>query len=470
MSTEPGTPIRIRVEGPYGVDWGAVATERLQAGAAVKSAADKQHGVLMIAGGVGISPLCSIIANLLSTAPAALARLHVLWSIRDDAVLRMYMPALQRAADAGATITVHDTGAPASGSSFDLGATTTAAATPTASVLTPSAYDPRSKFFAENSFLSSRSCGTPSKPPVTPLHRDAKQQQLLQHSKCKSFRAPWNVRSPLWSWFVSTTLLFLSTVGSNAGFLASRAVCSAHPITLPAAAAAAYEARVLANYAAAHSGASPANGWPNGQSRLANATVYEQRVLGQHSKIVMRCTPGTEPNASDPQWRYGQPAPCRNLVTTWMCPGVVTPLLSWGLSLLLALLGGLVFARCRAVCVATTATISKPASASAAVSSEECLTPPAMRRKSLPNIHAFADEGAFASSGQLVTVLAGRPDVDAYIATIADSLNSNGKCNILDVYVCGSEQLQDLARDAFKCHITPISEGSSFLGLQYAIG
>eukprot|EP00953_Heterococcus_sp_UTEX-ZZ885_P025929 14056-Heterococcus_DN1.PRE.2 len=376
------------------------------------------------------------------------------------------MPALQRAADAGATITVHNTGAPTSGSSFDLGVST-AAATPTASVLTPSAYDPRSKFFAENSFLSSRSCGTPSKPPVTPMSR-VEQQQQQQHSKRKSFRAPWNVRSPLWSWFVGTTLLFLSTVGSNAGFLASRAVCSAHPITVSPAAAAAYEAAVLANYAAAHSGASPASGWPNGQSRAADAAVYEQLVLGQQTKTVMRCTPGTEPNAPNPEWRYGQPAPCRDLITTWMCPGVVTPLLSWGLSLLLALLGGLVFARCRAVCVATTATISKPASA--AVSSGECLTPPAMRRKSLPNIHAFADEGACFGSGQLVTVVPGRPDVDAYIADIADSLNSNGKCNILDVYVCGSEQLQDLARDAFKCHITPISEGSSFLGLQYAIG
>jgi hypothetical protein len=431
----------------------------------------------MVAGGVGISPLCSVIASLLSTAPAAVARLHVLWSIRDDTLRSMYMPLLQRAVDAGATVTVHDSSvfARAYGLSAPATGAATAATTPTATATADAPF-----YGLDGRPLTARYASTTKHSAVAV----AAQQQKVQQRK--SFRAPWNVRSPLWSWFVGTTLLFLSTVGSNAGFLIGRAVCSAHPITLPPAAAAAYEAAVLANYAAAHSGASPANGWPNGQSRAADATVYEQRVLGQQAKTVMRCTPGTEPNAPNPEWRYGQPAPCRNLVTTWMCPGVVTPLLSWGLSLLLALLGGLVFARYRAAAAAAKSkpTVSRSAVAAAAVAGRYSESGSfILHRQALPTLYPFSsDDAAFSNnySGTCVELVAGRPDISAYMRSLAAELdistNSNSSSssssgsNVLDVYVCGNEQLQSGARSAFERYIAPVSRGSSFFGLRYAIG
>jgi hypothetical protein len=435
----------------------------------------------MIAGGVGISPLCSVIANLLSTAPAALARLHVLWSIRDDIVRSMYMPLLQRAVDAGATVTVHDSSvfARAYGPSAPATGAATAATTPTATATADAPF-----FGLDGRPLTARYTSSTKLSTVAAV---AAQQQKGQQRK--SFRAPWNVRSPLWSWFVGATMLFLSTAGSNAGFLASRAVCSAHPITASPAVVAAYEAAVLANYAAAHSGASPANGWPNGQSRAADATVYEQRVLGQQTTTVMRCTPGTEPVAPNSEWRYGQPAPCRDLITTWMCPGVVTPLLSWGLSLLLALTGGVLLARYRAAAAAKSKpTVSRAAVAAAAVAGRYSESGSfILHRQALPTLYPLSsDDAAFSNNynGTCVELVAGRPDINAYMRSLAADLDistssssssssssSNSSCsNVLDVYVCGNEQLQSGARSAFERYIAPASRGSSFFGLRYAIG
>jgi hypothetical protein len=180
----------------------------------------------------------------------------------------------------------------------------------------------------------------------------------------------------------------------------------------------------------------------------------------------MRCEPGPVPNKSNPEWQYGQPAPCRDLGLTWMCPGVVTPLLSWGLSLLLALLGGLAFAKQRAAAVVTTATVK--ATTTAPNSPHKTLA-------ALPLLYALTDDSGTNGSGtELVQHAVGRPDMDTYMQKLSRSLDidtaTGCSANVLDVYVCGSEALQDTARAAYEKHITPASKGSSFLGLQYAIG
>jgi hypothetical protein len=182
----------------------------------------------------------------------------------------------------------------------------------------------------------------------------------------------------------------------------------------------------------------------------------------------MQCEPGPVPNQSNPEWQYGQPAPCRDLGLTWMCPGVVTPLLSWGLSLLLALLGGLAFAKQRATAVATTATVK--ATTTAPNSPHKGNTTAA-----LPVLYALTDDSGTNGSGtELVQHAIGRPDLDSYMQKLSRSLDidtaTGSSANVLDVYVCGSETLQDTARAAYERHITPASKGSSFLGLQYAIG
>jgi hypothetical protein len=172
-----------------------------------------------------------------------------------------------------------------------------------------------------------------------------------------------------------------------------------------------------------------------------------------------------EPN---PKWQYGQPAPCRDIGLTWMCPGVVTPLLSWGLSLLLALLGGLAFAKQRATAVASTAAV-KDTTITAANSPHNGSSITA----ALPVLYALTDDSGTNGSGtELVQHAVGRPDLDSYMHKLSRNLDiaTGGSANVLDVYVCGSETLQDSVRAAFDKHITPASKGSSFLGLQYAIG
>jgi hypothetical protein len=150
-----------------------------------------------------------------------------------------------------------------------------------------------------------------------------------------------------------------------------------------------------------------------------------------------------------------------------MCPGVVTPLLSWGLSLLLALLGGLAFAKQRAAAVATTAAVKTTTTAPN--------SPHKGNAKALPILYALTDDSGTNGSGtELVQHAVGRPDLDSYMRKLSRSLDINtttgSSANVLDVYVCGSETLQDTARAAYEKHITPASKGSSFLGLQYAIG
>jgi Ferric reductase NAD binding domain len=263
-NTPPGTPIRIRVEGPYGVDWGAVATERLQAGAAVKSSSEQQHSVLMVAGGVGIAPLCSTMAHLLATAPAALSRLHVLWSVRDDAVHTMYMPVLQRAAQYGADITVHNTAGKAIPTTAPITTYTTATTTASTAATTMD---------APSYSIDGKSTNTATTPATGTSKRA---------SKRFSGKAPWNVRSPLWTWFVAMVLLWLSAIGSNAGFALGRAVCYTETIQKPPAAFEdAYKERVLANYAAANGGAEPEEGWPEDQGKIKDARIYAQQFMGK---------------------------------------------------------------------------------------------------------------------------------------------------------------------------------------------
>eukprot|EP00953_Heterococcus_sp_UTEX-ZZ885_P007769 4682-Heterococcus_DN1.PRE.2 len=271
-NTPQGTPVRIRVEGPYGVDWGAVATERLQAGAAVKSASEQQHSVLMVAGGVGIAPLCSTMAHLLATAPAALSKLHVLWSVRDDAVQTMYMPVLQRAAQYGADITVHNTAGKAIPTTAPTTTYTTASTTASTATTATTTMD------APSYSIDGKSTYTATTTPAATNTGTASKRA----SKLFSGKAPWNVRSPLWSWFVAMVLLWLSAIGSNAGFALGRAVCYSETIQKPPAAFEdAYKERVLANYADANGGAEPEEGWPEDQGKIKDARIYAQQFMGK---------------------------------------------------------------------------------------------------------------------------------------------------------------------------------------------
>jgi Oxidoreductase NAD-binding domain len=215
----------------------------------------------MVAGGVGIAPLCSTMAHLLASAPTALSRLHVLWSVRDDAVQTMYMPVLQRAAQYGADITVHNT----AGKAIPATAPTTTYTTATTMDAPSYSIDGKSAYTATTTQAAATTSSTSKRP-----------------SKLFSGKAPWNVRSPLWSWFVAMVLLWLSAIGSNAGFALGKAVCYSETIQKPPAAFEdAYKERVLANYAAANGGAEPEEGWPEDQGKIKDARIYAQQFMGK---------------------------------------------------------------------------------------------------------------------------------------------------------------------------------------------
>jgi NAD(P)H-flavin reductase len=75
-SAKAGTPVNVRLEGPYGYDWADPACERLFMGGA-------HNSVAFVAGGVGIAPFSALIARLVETAPLALPSLKVRGCFRD---------------------------------------------------------------------------------------------------------------------------------------------------------------------------------------------------------------------------------------------------------------------------------------------------------------------------------------------------------------------------------------------------
>jgi hypothetical protein len=207
-----------------------------------------------------------------------------------------------------------------------------------------------------------------------------------------------------------------------------------------------YNSTVLSNYAAATGVQPAADFWPPQQVLFTDADLFNC-FLGREDSYHMMCEVTSTGAKTNPIYQYGHPLPCANMGRCYTWAPILQCILSWTASLVVTYVASLLLTRMQRRSVGDGIVSSTSCTSS---SSGIACGGPAMLK-------------AFGSAAGM-QLHSGRPSFSKFLGSASSS------DAVLDVYVCGSEDMQAAVYEAFDAAVRPVMRAASIHSLKFSIG